>query len=115
MQLQLQPLPHSSPPTRQCVIPQQHDGLLHVPEGEWSVATLSMVPSASPCSSRPRFSSSRRGGAHLNLQEGSRRGQAMSGSAVQQQAGHVERLGRLPACLSVCLAACLSWSDLWQC
>lgn len=38
-----------------------------LPAGEWSVATLSMTPSASPRSSRARFSPSRSGGAHLNL------------------------------------------------
>ncbi len=40
---------------------------LPTPDGEWSVPTLSMTPSASPCSRRRRFSPSRSGGAHLNL------------------------------------------------
>ena len=42
----------------------------HQPEGEWSVPTLSMMPSARPCSRRCLLCPSRSGGAHLNLPVG---------------------------------------------
>lgn len=105
--------------TRMCSpVPQHHRRpacSMALPEGEWSVAMLSMVPSASPPSSRARFSPSRRGGAHLNLLSGVAPGQQPQGLQAAEAGGlarepvHPGTLPAstaLPACLPACLPVC---------